>query len=280
MNSPTQSSGEGATGPANLCPPLPLGRPCYSAGQLVLSATELCKNYPGVKAMDGVSLELRRGEVVCLIGPNGAGKTTLLYLLAGLTYPSSGDVHVLGMHRWRDNHAIRLRSTILPATPVTGASPTPYEYLRYMAQVYGLSKDLFMLRLEELCRQMNYLPYLSWQWEALSLGLQKKAGLIGSFLPDAELRILDEPFAGGIDPMGMEVLYNWFEDSRVRGETIVFSTQVLEQAEQASDRIAVINEGRIAVEGPPEELLARAGISGSEPRALARAFVKLMDKKG
>ena len=86
------------------------------------------------------------------------------------------------------------------------------------------------------------------------------------------------PFAGGIDPMGMEVLYQWLDNSRVRGEAIIFSTQVLEQAAQASDRLAVINNGKIAIEGTPEALLQQAGISPTEPRALARAFVKLMEK--
>lgn len=248
---------------------------CQHPGETIVCAVGLVKNYPEVKAADGISLEIRRGEIVCVIGPNGAGKTTLLYLLGGLLYPSAGHLHIFGLHRWKDNHAIRLRSATLPASPVTGASPTPYEYLRYIAQVYGMEKVRFLEKLERLAAQMNYGPFLSWSWESLSLGLRKKAGLIGCFLPEVELRILDEPFAGGIDPLGMEVLYQWFEQSRSRGETVVFSTQVLEQAQEASDRIVLVRNGRIALQGSPSDILLGAGVDPAEPRALAKAFVKM-----
>lgn len=241
----------------------------------VIQAVGLVKNFPGVKAVDGLSLEVERGEVLCIIGPNGAGKTTLLYLLAGLVYPSAGHARVFGLHRWKDSYAIRLRSAVLPAVPVTGASPTPYEYLRYVAQVYAMPKARFLERLERLSREMNYTPYLKVPWAQLSLGLRKKAGLISCFLPEVELRILDEPFAGGIDPLGMEVLYRWFGESRARGETVVFSTQVLDQAQEAADRIVLVRDGRVAAQGTPEEILRQAGIDPGERRALARAFMAL-----
>lgn len=243
----------------------------------VIETIGLQKNYPGVCAIDGVGLTVNRGEVVCVIGPNGSGKTTLLYLLAGLLYPSAGHVRVFGLHRWQQSYAIRQRSAVLPATPVIGASPTPYEYLRYVAQVYGLPKAEFLTKVHRLAGEMNYLPHLKRPWEQLSLGLTKKAGLIGCFLPAVELRILDEPFAGGIDPLGMEVLYRWFSSSRLGGETIIFSTQVLEQAQDVSDRILLLRDGHISVSGSPLQLLQRAGVDPAEPRALARAFIKLSD---
>ena len=243
---------------------------------ILIRAVGLKKNYGRTRALKGISLDVRRGEVLCVIGPDGAGKTTLLYLLGGLLFPSEGHVHVFGMHRWKQNFEIRQRSTILPTIPVFGGSPTPYEYLRFLAQIYGLPKEVFLERLRRLCEEMDYLPFLTKDWPQLSTGLQKKAGLIGCFLVNAELRILDEPFAGGIDPMAMEVLYGWIGQANARGETVVFSTQVLEQTEVAADRIALLREGCLDALAAPAEIIEKAGLSAAEPRALSKAFLKLV----
>ncbi|MEQ8819005.1 MAG: ABC transporter ATP-binding protein [Sumerlaeia bacterium] len=242
---------------------------------VLLSAVGLEKRYGRTLALAGVSLQARPGEVLCVIGPNGAGKTTLIQLLAGIVFPSAGHVTVFGLHRWKDNFAIRQRSTVLLADPIVGASPTPYEFLRFMAQIYGMPKERFLERTETLAREMALLDHLHKGWEELSLGMTKKAGLIGCFLPPADLRILDEPFAGGIDPIGMEALYRWMDAARGRGETIVFSTQVLDQADQVSDRLLVLREGELVANAAPEAVIRQAGVDPAEPRALARAFVAL-----
>jgi ABC-type multidrug transport system ATPase subunit len=245
-------------------------------GGSVLQAIDLKRSFAKVKAVDGASLDIRAGEVVCLIGPNGAGKTTLLLQLGGVLYPSSGHVKVFGLDRWRDNFEIRKRTTFLPAELIVGEAPTPYEYLRFLGQIYGLPRDLFVERVRRLSDQMQLGTYLHKAWDSLSLGLGKKTALVGCFLPDAQLRFLDEPFAGGVDPIGMEVLYDWFGQARERGETIVFSTQVLEQAESVSDRIAMLTNGHISHIGTPAALIAQAGVDPAAPRALNRAFMKFV----
>jgi len=242
---------------------------------VVIRAVGLRKKYPGAYALRGVSLEVRQGEVLSVIGPNGAGKTTLLHLLGGLMFPSAGHVTVFGLHRWKDSFEIRKRSAFLTACPVMGASPTPYEFLRFLAQIYGLSKATFLEKLRSLAGEMNYLPYIKKEWRTLSTGLIKKAGLIGCFLPDVPLRILDEPFAGGIDPLGMETLYGWMQAARLRGEIIVFSTQVLDQAEQVADRIALLHEGSTLALGSATEIIRQANIPATERRPLAKAFLEL-----
>jgi ABC-type multidrug transport system ATPase subunit len=249
--------------------------PAFGDG-VVIRAVGLKKNFGRVRALTGVSLEVRRGEVLCIMGPNGAGKTTLLYLLAGLLFPSEGHVTVFGQHRWRENYEIRRRSTILPTLPVYGGSPTPYEYLRLLAQIYGLPKDMFVERLRQLCEEMDYLPHLTKEWPQISPGLQKKAGLIGSFLVNVELRILDQPFAGGVDPMGMEVLLRWMAQARSRGETTLFTTQVPDLAEAAADRIALLCQGHLDLLATSREIIEKAGLSPDEPRAFSRAFLGII----
>jgi ABC-2 type transport system ATP-binding protein len=247
------------------------------AGQATIEAVGLRFRYGRTWAVDGVSLEIGAGEILCVVGPNGAGKTTLLSLLGGMVLPQQGHVRVFSLDRWRDNFEIRKRSTFLLAEPAFGESLTPYEFLRFFAQIYGMPKKIFLERVKTLAAEMNMTEHWNKPWGKLSLGMMKKTGLIAAFLPDAGLRIMDEPFAGGIDPMAMERLYGWMYDAKARGETIVFSTQVLEQAESAADRILMLENGGIRALASPAEIIAMAGVGVNEPRALYKAFLKLAD---
>ena len=243
---------------------------------IILQAEGIHRRFWRVRAVRPMTLRLHRGEILAVVGPNGAGKTTLLNMLAGALYPGGGNVRVFGLHRWRDNRAIRLRSFFLPVYFPVGGAPNPYGYLRFVAQVYGLPKAEFHARLEELCARMDYLPHLGRSWETLSLGLARKAGLIAAFLPRVELRILDEPFANGIDPAGMEVLYSWIAAASERdGAATVFSTQVLDQAEDNAHRVLLLNKGEMRMCDTTDALMAAAGVDPDEPRAFARAFMKL-----
>ncbi len=246
----------------------------------LLRATGLCKRFGRIRAVDGVTLELDAGQTLCVVGPNGAGKTTLLMLLGGALLPSAGHISILGMDRWRDNFRIRQQSTFLTADPIFGASETPYEFLRFYAQIYGMPKEVFLERTQALAKRLEMVPHLRKPWDLLSTGMVKKAGLMAALLPDARLRILDEPFAGGIDPFAMEFLFQWFREATARGETIIFSTQVLEQAETIAGRILLLESGCVAAWGTPEELLALAGVATDAPRALYRAFMVLAGKHG
>jgi ABC-2 type transport system ATP-binding protein len=252
------------------------------AGKLAetaIEAADLRFRYGRAYAVDGVSLEVERGEVLCVIGANGAGKTTLLSLLGGMVLPQQGHVRVFGLDRWRDNFAIRKRSTFLLAEPAFGESLTPYEFLRFFAQIYGVPKQTLLDRVKRLAVDMDMIEHWNKPWTKLSLGMLKKTGLIAAFLPDAELRILDEPFAGGIDPMAMETLYAWIAAAKSRNETIIFSTQVLEQAESAADRILMLEDGHIRALGSPDEVIALADVDANEPRALYKAFLELTSKR-
>lgn len=240
--------------------------------------TDVRKRYGRTHAVDGASFTVLPGEVLCVIGANGAGKSTLLYLLGGVIYADSGHLRVFGLDRWAENLAIRRQSTFCPAEPVVGAAATPREYIRFIAQIYGVPAADYRARLRELAEAMRFLPHLDKPWNELSLGMTRKANLIAAFLPPARLRILDEPFAGGIDPQGMETLYAWLAAARARGETIIFSTQVLDQADAIADRILLLHGGQTRLLAPPADLIALAGIDPASPRALARAYMTLCER--
>lgn len=244
---------------------------------IVLEAIGLRKSFEGKRAVDGISVTLRRGEIVALLGANGAGKSTLLYLLAGMLVPNKGLISVFGMDRWESNFAIRRQSSYLAAEPWFGACQTPWEYMQFVAAAYQMTRGQLVERGDRLAAQMNMLSNMTKRFDQLSLGMRKKAGLIGAFLPEAQLYLLDEPFAGGIDPMAMESLRGWIAEAGRRGATVMYSTQVLDLTEELATRLMVLIDGRTCHDGTPEALIRRAGINPSENRALHRAFGKLVE---
>lgn len=235
----------------------------------------ITKKFGFTMGVDSLSFQIYRGETVCVIGPNSAGKTTLLMLMGGAHVPTKGHITVDGKHRWRDNFELRKVSTFLPAEPVFGACPTPYEFLRFYMDLYGIPKSEFKERCLPLCEEMHLTEHIDKSWGQLSLGMKKKTGLVAAFLPDVSFRILDEPFAGGIDPQGMERLYRWMRAAKDRGETQIFSTQVLEQAEEIADRIMILDHSSILAFDTPAALIESQGVDPADPRALRNAFIKL-----
>jgi ABC-2 type transport system ATP-binding protein len=242
----------------------------------VVEIVALSKRYGRTQALHNVTMDVGEGEALCVIGPNGAGKTSFLFLLGGILFPSSGHVHVFGMHRWKENFQIRRRSITQPTEPIFGESPTPYEYFRFVAQIYNMPREDFVRKLKQLCVDMDFTDHVTKGWARMSTGLRKKAALIAAFLPEVDLRILDEPFAGGIDPIAVEVLYQWIFEARDRGETIVFSSQVLEHAANVGSRVLFLREGRVEHLGTILSLIESAGVDPHSPRALAEAFQRLM----
>src|SRR5690606_21794239 len=122
---------------------------------------------------------------------------------------------------------------------------------------------------------LSFAPVLDNPWVELSLGQTHEAMMIGGFLPPARLRILDEPVASGIDPLGMEILGVWMKESRDRGEAILFSTQVLDRAHMLADRLLILGDGRLIFGGTPRDLMQEMSVDNTNDYALNEAFMKL-----
>jgi ABC-2 type transport system ATP-binding protein len=245
---------------------------------IAIETTKVTVRLGGARVLDKVSLEVHPGEILCILGPNGAGKTTLLQLLAGCLFKTRNRIRIFGLNRWRCNREIRTLSTFVPADFRSLAGTCPHEYLAAIATFYGLPPERYATRLAAMCYDLNYEQYLRIPWGHLSLGLRQKALLIGGFLPDTPLRILDEPMATGIDPMGLEIVGVWMREARERGETIVFSTQILDKAHLLADRIMILHKGRMVMIGPPRELIEAMGLSADDPFALNQAFFRFFQE--
>jgi ABC-2 type transport system ATP-binding protein len=205
---------------------------------------------PDVLAVDGLDLEIERGECFGLLGPNGAGKTTTVEILEGLLEPTAGEVEVLG-RRWgphaedlRERLGVTLQETHLPE------KLTVEEIVRLFRSFYrrGRSVDevVALVGLEEKRR--------SW-YERLSGGQKQRLAVACALVGDPELVFLDEPTTG-LDPQSRRQLWDVVEDLRRQGRTVLLTTHYMDEAERLCDRVAIVDRGKVIASGSPRELVA------------------------
>ncbi len=203
-------------------------------------------------ALQGLDLEVRRGEVFGYLGPNGSGKTTTLKLLMGLLRPDSGEVEVLGCP-W-DDPAWRYRVGYLPEHPYLYDYLTAQEYLDYVGRLFGLPAPARAARGRELLARVGLAHVATVPMRRFSKGMLQRAGIAQALVNDPELLILDEPMSG-LDPLGRRLARNLILDQKAAGKTVLFSTHILPDAETLCDRVAVLRGGRLLDVGPLSQIL-------------------------
>ncbi len=218
---------------------------------------DLRKQYPGrdgpVHAVNGVDLEIRRGECFGLLGPNGAGKTTTVEILEGLNRPTSGEVEVLGL-RWEDDPtAIRERIGVTLQETRFSDKETVRELLTVFRSFYGQG-----ITVDEAIQRVSLESKANALIEQLSGGQQQRLAVAVGLIGDPEILFLDEPTTG-LDPQSRRQLWDVILDLRERGRTIVLTTHYMDEAQRLCDRVAVIDYGKIIAMGSPAELIARLG---------------------
>ncbi|MFO1460775.1 MAG: ABC transporter ATP-binding protein [Verrucomicrobiota bacterium] len=237
---------------------------------------ELCdvtKRYGSATALSRVSLTLEPGQIVAILGPNGAGKTTLLRLLAGIAGPDHGDVLLDEVPFDRNNFGMRRRIGFLPDFPALFPEESVLRNLAITLRLYEADSPGAETRVLDLLEALDLLPLIEMPAETLSRGQAYKVALTGLVAAAPELWLLDEPLASGMDPQGLAVLRREVRSAAARGSTILYSTQLVELAEDFADRVLVIAEGAIRAFGTLSELRAAAG--APEGADLATLFSKL-----
>jgi ABC-2 type transport system ATP-binding protein len=224
-----------------------------AAPALALRCTGLVKCYPDVRAVDGLDLEVRRGECFGLLGPNGAGKTTTIEILEGLLRPDAGEVEVLGL-RW-DRHAreLRQRLGIQLQETLLSEKVSVFETLRLFRSFYARGRDVEdVLRLVELEAKRS-----AWVGK-LSGGQKQRLAVACALVGSPELLFLDEPTTG-LDPQSRRQLWALLQRFRAEGGTILLTTHYMDEAELLCDRVAVVDRGRVIALGTPRALIASLG---------------------
>ena len=232
----------------------------------LLQVDNLIKDYPGVRAVDGISFAVEQGSCFGLLGPNGAGKTTTLEILEGITEPDGGAIRYRGAARgpdYRQRIGIQFQHTALQDFQ------TVRESLRLFASFYARHRPL-----EELIRLCNLHELLDRDTSKLSGGQRQRLLLAIALVNDPDLVFLDEPTTG-LDPQSRRNFWRLIEGIRAEGKTVVLTTHYMEEAEVLCDEIAVIDRGRIIEQGRPERLLGQ-----HFPRALVRIPLSALPAAG
>jgi ABC-2 type transport system ATP-binding protein len=204
-------------------------------------------------ALDGLSLDVRRGEVFGFLGPNGAGKTTTLKLLMQLIYPSSGRAEILG--RPVGDVDVKRRIGYLPENPYFYDYLTAEELLEYFAGLFGYSAAERRRRAASLLDIVGIGAERRLQLRKFSKGMIQRVGIAQALVNDPEMVFFDEPMSG-LDPLGRREIRQLILDLRDRGCTVFFSSHVLADAEALCSRVAVVAAGRLVASGQLSELLA------------------------
>jgi ABC-2 type transport system ATP-binding protein len=224
----------------------------------VIQTQGLSKAYKGVSALQGLNLCVPRNSIYGFLGPNGAGKSTAIKLLLGLAKPTSGSASLFGLDSVRDSVAVRQRVGYLAQDPRYYAHMTARETLRYAARFfYSGPADLIEARISETLELVGLAEKADRPIAGFSGGERQRLGIAQAQVNYPDLLILDEP-AAALDPMGRRDVLEVMQRLR-KHTTVFFSTHILEDVQRVSDRVAILNRGRLIAEAPIDALLGGDG---------------------
>jgi ABC-2 type transport system ATP-binding protein len=241
---------------------------------IMISVKELKKFFGDVKAVNGISFEVKKGEVFGLLGPNGAGKTTTIKLLLGLLEPNEGIIKVLNLNPETDEVQIKSRIGYVSEEPLIFKSLTPKDLFNFIASIRKLNPEVTSERAQEYLESLGALEYYEQLVATLSHGNKQKIQIVSSILHDPELLIMDEPLAG-LDAKSVKVVKEIIDIHIEHGGAVLFSTHIMQIAEELCDRIAIMNRGKIVGIGSMDELRQQADRVGAN---LEDVFLRLTEQ--
>jgi ABC-2 type transport system ATP-binding protein len=219
----------------------------------VIEAQNLTKRYGRATAVDGVSFTIAPGEIFGLLGPNGAGKTTTILMLLGLSDISAGQARVLGHDPTREPLQVKRHVGYLPDQVGFYDNLTAAENLRYTARLMGFDREEREQKIHASLGHVGLADVTDTRVATFSRGMRQRLGLAEILMKDAQIAILDEP-TSGLDPQATLELLNVIRDLKHRGVSVLLSSHLLERVQSVCDRVALFNQGNIALIGTVPEL--------------------------
>lgn len=222
----------------------------------MLQVHELKKAYGDRLAVNGLSLQVNRGEIVGLLGPNGAGKSTTVSMIAGLASPSEGRVTLDGLPV--QESGVRRRIGLAPQELSLYDKLSAHENLSFLAALHGMRGDAAREAIDRVLRRVQLQDRSRDIVKGFSGGMKRRLNIAAALLHDPDLVLLDEPTAG-VDPQSRAQLFECIEDLRDQGKAVIYTTHYMEEAERLCDRIAIMDQGQLLDMAPLRQLLHRHG---------------------
>ena len=226
----------------------------------IIQTQNLLKVFPGeVRAVDGLSINVRRGEVFGFLGPNGAGKTTAIKMMVGLLKPTKGKTIIDGHEVKAGSKVVKEKVGVCPQEIVIWDKLTTYENLKVIGDLYETPKAKLEKNINSLLRDLKLEDKRNARASALSGGMKRRLNLAMALVHDPEIVVLDEP-SPGLDPQSRLVLWNFIQEiPKKANTTVILTTHFMEEADRLSDRVAIIDHGKLLVNDTPERLKASTG---------------------
>ena len=238
--------------------------------EYAITAENLAKTYGHYKAVDGLTLRVRKGEFFGFLGPNGAGKTTTIRMLTGILHPDGGTVAIEGRPSG-DKQAIAKTIGVVPESRGFYDWMTAVEYLGFFADLYGFSGEEKRTRIDSLLVEVDLAKRRNSRVGTYSRGMRQRLGLARALINDPQVLFLDEPTLG-LDPQGQEDIQRLLKKLNERGVTVFFSSHLLNEVSNLCTRIGIINGGKLIAEGTIGELQERTKL---KDRTLTDIFLHL-----
>jgi lipooligosaccharide transport system ATP-binding protein len=220
----------------------------------LIQARGLVKRFGDFTAVDGIDVDVQRGEAFGFLGPNGAGKSSTMRMIGAVSAPSGGTLRILGMDPLRDGPAIRARLGVCPQQDSLDPELTVRENLTTYARYFGISRRVARARATELMEFVQLAERANSKVEPLSGGMKRRLTIARALVNEPEIVLLDEPTTG-LDPQARHLVWERLFRLRQQGVTLVLTTHYMDEAEQLCDRLVVMDGGKIVAEGSPRALI-------------------------
>ena len=234
---------------------------------------DLVKDFGDVKAVNGLTLDIKKGELFGFLGPNGAGKTTTISILCGLLAPLAGSVHIGGLDVRQDMPKIKERIGVCPQEAAVFKFLTGRENIELFGNLYGMDKDALRERTTELLRQANFADAAGRKTKGYSGGMLRQLNLLMALISDPEIVFLDEPTVG-MDARARRRTWEYIASLKDQDKTVILTTHYIEEAQSLSDRVGIIDYGELMDLGTPQELMSK-----HESQDLEAVFLKITGRR-
>ncbi|GAB1469811.1 linearmycin resistance ATP-binding protein LnrL [Chloroflexota bacterium] len=251
----------------------------------ILEVQNLVKHYGDFQAVKGISFSIKEGEIFSLLGPNGAGKTTTISMLSTLYAPTSGDATIAGHSVTKHPMDVRNAIGVVPQELALYEDLSARENLIFWGQMYGLSGSALKQRVEEVLGQIGLVDKAKDRVKTFSGGMKRRVNIGVGLLHKPKLLFMDEPTVG-IDPQSRRAILDTVKDLNKQGMTVLYTTHYMEEAEELSDRVGIMDHGELIAIGTQKELTRQVGETetlvlhigeNEDPQALVSAIKSLPD---